>query len=147
MINFTEGNIHLTDKFISINSDFKYLETLAKTGEIEKRKIRNESDPYYYIEVNDGLRFGVFVSMKRKKIEWLQLRWLDRPTRGWEDVNEKKLQDEYCFLLRFVEEKIGRPHDSKKNWRKIWFCEWGEVHVNYDPRSFDVRIFMKPKQP
>jgi hypothetical protein len=78
MIDFIEGKINLGEKSISVASDYEDLSTLAKEGLIEKRE--DAAGMYYYVEAEaDGMRFGVFISLRDKRIEWLLLRWLDRP--------------------------------------------------------------------
>ena len=89
MINFTEGQINLGAKNIFVVSNYEYLNALAEEGLIEKRKEPNEKGNYFYVEaVADGIRFGVFISLQNKKIDYILLRWLDSPMKGWDDVSE-----------------------------------------------------------
>jgi len=104
MINFIEGKINLGEKNISVASNHKDLNTLAEEGLIEKRE--DAGGRYYYVEAEaDGMRFGVFISFRDRRIEWLLLRWLDRPMKGWDDVSEKSMTDEYRLLSDFVKKK------------------------------------------
>jgi hypothetical protein len=144
MINFIDGKINLTEKNISVASDYDELGALAEEGLIEKRK--DAGGMYYYVEAEeDGMRFGVFISMREKSIEWILLRWLDRPMKGWDDVSEKAMSDEYRLLSDFVKKKVGAPPNNKKTGMRTWRFKWGQLNVSYEVRSFDVAIFMKPR--
>lgn len=78
MINFIEGKINLSEKILSVSSDYEHLKNLAENGLIERRE--DAGGMYYYVEAQkDGIRFGVFISLREKNIEWLLFRWLDRP--------------------------------------------------------------------
>lgn len=144
MINFIEGKIILGEETISVVSDYEYLKTLAEQGLIEKRE--DAGGMYYYVEAEaDGMRFGVFISLREKKIEWLLLRWLDRPMKGWDDVSEKAMTDEYRLLSNFVKNKVGASPNNIKTGVRTWRFKWGELNVSYEVRSFDVAIFMKPR--
>lgn len=146
MINFPEGTITIGAESIIITSDYEILEAYSKKGLIEKRKDPGGDGAYFYVEtVADDMRFGVIISLKKRKIEWILLRWLDRPMTGWDNVSEKAMRDEYRLLLNFVEKRVGAPPDNKKNRRRTWRFKWGQVEVTYEPRSFDVVIFMKPR--
>lgn len=145
MINFIEGKIDLGAKNISVASDCKDLNTLAQEGLIEKRE-GSGGRIYFYVEAaDDGMRFGVFIRLRQKKIEWLLLRWLDRPMKGWDDVSEKAMTDEYHLLSNFVKKKVGAPPNNTKTGTRTWRFKWGQLNVSYEVRSFDVAIFMKPR--
>lgn len=78
MINFIEGKINLGEGEISIMSNYKHLEVLAKSGLIKKRG--GGTNEYYYVEsIVDSMMFGIFVSLRERKIHWLVLHWLDGP--------------------------------------------------------------------
>ena len=146
MINFNEGKIIISNKKnISAESNYDDLYTLAEEGLIEKREGSGGKNYYYVEAVEDGMRFGVFIRLREKKIEWLLLRWLDRPITGWDNASEKALKDEYRLLLNFVEKKVGGPPNNKKNRQRTWRFNWGQVEVSYEPRSFDAAIFMVPR--
>lgn len=143
MINFTEGQLNLGPNNILAASDGE-LDALAEEGLVQKRK--DNQGTYYYVEDDaDGMRFGVTISVREKRTEWLLLRWLDRPMKGWDDVSETALKDEYHLLLNFVEKMVGRPFDNKGNRKRTWRFKWGQVEVSYEPRSFDAAIFIKPR--
>jgi hypothetical protein len=145
MINFIEGQINLGAKNISAASDDEDLKTLAEEGLIEKRKSAR-GEIYYYVEtVADGMRFGVFISLREKKIEWLRLSWLDSAMKDWDDIGDKALKDEYHMLLDLVEKSVGRPPDNKKIRQRIWCSKWGQIEVSYEPRAFQTNIFMVPR--
>jgi hypothetical protein len=91
------------------------------------------------------MRFGVFISLREKKIEWLRLSWLDSAMKDWDDVGDKALKDEYHMLLDLVEKSVGRPPDNKKNRQRIWCSKWGQIEVRYEPRAFQTNIFMVPR--
>lgn len=149
MINFINGEINLDAKKIFVASDYEDLEALAKGGLIEKREDGGDIGTYYYVEVvEDGMKIGVFISLREKRIHWLVLRWLDGPctSKGWDGVSEKALKDEYRLLLNFVEKRAGGPPDHKKNRQRTWRFKWGQVDVSYEPRDFLVHIIMKPRQ-
>jgi hypothetical protein len=146
MINLIEGRINLGTKNIFVVSDCEDLNVLAEEGLIEARKNGGDGRTYYYVEaVEDGVRFGVFITMHERRIKWLLLRWLDSPIKGWDDVSEKALKDEYRLLLNFIEKMVGRPPDKKGNRERTWRFKWGQVDVSYEPRSFDAAIFMVPR--
>lgn len=148
MINFDAGQIHLGAAVMRVAADCNELNALAEEGSIEKRKGGSANGTYFYVEiVDDGLRFGVSVSLREEKIEWLLLRWLDGPctSKGWDGVSEAALRDEYRRLLNFVEERAGVPPNQKKNRERRWRFNWGHVDVSYEPRSFDAAIFMVPR--
>jgi hypothetical protein len=142
MINFIEGHIILREKNLLTFSE-EELNALAQEGLIEKRK-----DPvgtYYYVEDEaDGMRFGVFIGLAEKRINWLRLHCLDSPVKGWEDVSEKAMKDEYRLLSNFVEKNVGISPD-KGNRKRTWSLTWGQLEVSYEPRTFQVDIFMKPR--
>jgi hypothetical protein len=143
MINFIEGRINLGAKNILATSNFEDLDALAKKGFIEKRV--DAGGPYFYAEsMSDGMRFSVFLSLRNKGIEWLRLHWLDSPIKGWDDVSETAMKNEYCLLSNFVEKVVGRPPDNKGNRKRTWRFKWGQVEVTYEPRSYQADIFMKP---
>jgi hypothetical protein len=145
MINFIEGNINLGEKSISVVCDYEQLGALAEEGLIEKRE--DAGGMYYYVETEaDGMRFGVFISLRGKRIEWLLLRWLDRPMKSWNDVSEKAMTDEYRLLSNFVKKQVGAPPNNIRTGTRTWHFNWGQVNVSYEVRSFDVAIFMKPKR-
>lgn len=142
MINFPEGKITLGTKNILSSSNDEDLNALTKEGLIEKRET-DGGRTYYYVEaVTDGMRFGVFIRLREGRIQWLRLQWLDSSMKGWDDVSEKSVKDEYRLLSNFVEQKIGRPPDNKKNRQQMWHFKWGQVEVSYEPRAFQVDIFM-----
>jgi hypothetical protein len=146
MINFVEGKINLGAKNILAISDYEDINALAEEGLIEKRE--DGAGTYYYVEsVADGMRFGVFIRLREKKIHWLVLHWLDGPctSKGWDGVSEKALKDEYRQLLNFVEKSAGSPPANKRNRQRTWRFKWGQVDVSYEPRDFVVAIFMKPR--
>jgi hypothetical protein len=146
MINFIEGQINLDAKNILAASDYEDINTLAEEGLIEKRE--DGAGTYYYAEsVADGMRFGVFIRLREKRIQWLVLHWLDGPctSKGWDGVSEKALKDEYRLLLNFVEKWAGGPPDNKRNRQRTWCFKWGQVDVSYEPRDFVAAIFMKPR--
>lgn len=146
MINFNQGKINLDDKHILTASDYDGLDVLTKQCLIEKRE--DAGGMYYYVEVvADGMRLGIFVSLRESRIEYLILRWLDGPctSKGWDGVNEKALNDEYRLLLNFVEEKVGRPPDKKGFRQRTWRFTWGHVDVSYESRDFVTQIYMTPR--
>lgn len=148
MINFSQGQIHLGTAILRVAADYNELDALADKGSIEKRKGGGANGTYFYVEVEDGgMRFGIFVSLRGEKIEWLLLRWLDGPctSKGWDGVSETALRDEYRRLLNFVEERSGVPPNHKKNRERRWRFNWGHVDVSYELRSFDAAIFMVPR--
>lgn len=141
MINFLEGQIGIGEKNILALSD-KDLNTLAE-GPVEKRE--DAVGTYYYVEADaDGMRFGTFISLREKRIDWVRLNWLDSPIKGWDDVSEKAMKDEYRLLSKFVEEKVGRSPDNKRNRKRTWRFEWGQLEVCYEPRAYQADIYMKP---
>jgi hypothetical protein len=145
MINFIEGQINLGEKNILVVSDNDALNALAEEGLIEKRET-GEGRIYYYVEaLTDGMRFGIFIRLQEKRIEWLRLSWLDSSMKGWNDVSEKAMKDEYRLLLNCVEEKVGRPSDNKGNRKHTWRFKWGLLEVCYEPRAYQADIFMKPR--
>lgn len=146
MINFIEGKINLKAKSVIIASDYGYLNALAEKGLIEKRKGPGNGKDYFYAEaIAEDQRFGLIISLRNKKIDYILLRWLDSPMKGWDDVSEKALKDEYRLLLNFVEKSVGGPPDINSNRKRTWRFKWGQVDVSYEPRSFDAAIFMKPR--
>src|SRR4051812_23046910 len=114
MISFADGKNHIDEKNISAVIDYENMKLFCKNGLIEERE-ENDGRTYYYMEaVEDATRFGAFIRLREKKIEWVVLRWLDGPMKSWDDVSEKALSDEYRLLLRIVEQNVGRPPDKKK---------------------------------
>jgi hypothetical protein len=143
MINFIEGQINLGKKNILAVSD-EDLNALAEDGLIEKRE--DAVGTYYYTEAEaDGMRFGVFISLREKRIDWLRLSWLDSSMKGWDDASEKAIKDEYRLLSNFVEKRVGRPPDNKRNRQRAWRFKWGQLEVTYEPRAYQADIFMKPR--
>jgi hypothetical protein len=145
MINFTEGRINLGEKNILTASSDEDLNSLAEEGLIEKRETGG-GRTYYYVEAaSSAFRFGVFIRLREKRIEWLRLHWLDSLMKGWDDVSEKAMKDEYRLLSDFVEKLVGRPPDNKRNRQRTWRFKWGQVEVAYEPRAYQADIFMKPR--
>jgi hypothetical protein len=143
MINFIEGKINISEKNILTFSD-QDLNALAEEGLIDKRE--DAVGTYYYAEAKaDRMRFGVVISLQEKKIDWLRLSWLDSPIKGWDDASEKAMKDEYRLLSNFVEERVGRPPDNKRNRKRTWCFKWGQLEVCYEPRAYQADIFMKPR--
>jgi hypothetical protein len=146
VINFIEGKIKVGENSISVMSDYEYLNALSEGGSVEKRDDPRGGEPYFYVEaVADGMRFGTFISLRDKKIDWIRLSWLDSSMKGWEDVSEKAVRDEYRLLLNLIEKMIGRPPDNKKNRLRSWHLQWGQLNVSYDLRAFQADIYMKPR--
>jgi len=145
MINFVDGKISLDTKHIHATCNSDDLNALAAEGLIDKKET-NEGRIYYYFEtVSDGLRFGIFIRLREKKIEWLRLNWLDSSMKAWDDVSEKALVDEYGLLSDFVEKSVKNASDIKKNRQRTWSFKWGKVEVSYEPRSFQTNIFIVPR--
>jgi hypothetical protein len=147
MINLIEGKIDLGAKNISVVSDYEYLKNLSEEGLVEKRKDPGGGEPYFYVDaIEEGMRFGIIISLRDRKIEWVLLRWLDGPctSKGWDGISEKALKDEYHQLLNFVEKRVG-GQPSKKSRQRTWRLKWGEVDVSYEPRDFAVAIFLTPQ--
>jgi hypothetical protein len=146
MINFIEGQIDLDEKNIVSVSNCEDLSALAAKGLIEKREY--SGGIYYYVDyVAVDMRFGIFISLKGKRIDYIALRWLDGPctSKGWDDVSEKALKEEYHLPLTFVEKSVGRPPDNKKDRQRTWRFTWGQVEVSYQSRDFVTQIYMKPR--
>lgn len=144
MKNFSEGRLNIGEKNILAASDDD-LNSLAEEGVIEKRK--NAAGAYYYVEDEvANMRFSVIISLQEKKVQWLRLHWLDSPMKGWDDVSEKLMIDEYRLLSDLVKKQVGRPPDNRKTATRTWRFKWGgEVNVIYEPRSFQADIFMEPR--
>ena len=144
MINFTEGKINLGEEILSVSSSFEDLENLAGKGLIERRE--DAGGRYYYVEVQeDAMRFGVFISLREKNIEWLLLRWLDRPIKSWDDASEKAMTDEYHLLSNFLKKQIGSSPNNIRTGTRTWRFKWGQLNLSYEVRSFDVAIFMEAR--
>lgn len=145
MIDFTEGKIEIGVGKIRITSTEHDIHALSDKGLIQKGE--DETGVYYYFNlIYKNLKFEVSFRFQEKKVDRLVLHWLDGPctSQGWDGVDEKKLADEFCTLLNFVEKEIGRPPDHKKNRQRTWRMLWGNVAVSYEPRDFIVAIYMKP---
>lgn len=148
MINLVKGTITCNAMIISVASDYTHMNALGENRLVEKRNDLSGGAPYFYFEtIEKDMRIGVTISMIKENVEWILLRWLDGPctSKGWDDVSEKGLKDEYRTLINFVEKKAGRAPDSKKNWQCAWRFNWGQVKVSYEPRSFEVAIFLTPR--
>lgn len=144
MINFTEGKINLGEEILSVSSSFEDLENLAGKGLIERRE--DAGGRYYYVEVQeDTMRFGVFISLREKNIEWLLLRWLDRPIKSWDDASEKAMTDEYHLISNFLKNQIGSSPNNIRTGTRTWRFKWGQLNLSYEVRSFDVAIFMEAR--
>lgn len=144
MINFTEGKINLGEEILSVSSSFEDLENLAGKGLIERRE--DAGGRYYYVEVQeDAMRFGVFISLREKNIEWLLLRWLDRPIKSWDDASEKAMTDEYHLISNFLKKHIGASPNNIRTGTRTWRFKWGQLNLSYEVRSFDVAIFMEDR--
>jgi len=65
--------------------------------------------------------------------------------KGWDDVSEKAMTDEYRPLSNFVKKKVGAPPNNIRTGTRTWRFNWGQLNVSYEVRSFDVAIFMKPR--
>jgi hypothetical protein len=144
MINFTEGKINLGEEILSVSSSFEDLENLAGKGLIERRE--DAGGRYYYVEVQeDAMRFGVFISLREKNIEWLLLRWLDRPIKSWDDASEKAMTDEYHLISNFLKKQIGSSPNNIRTGTRTWRFKWGQLNLSYEVRSFDVAIFMEAR--
>jgi len=142
MINFSDGRLNIGEKNILAVSN-EELNSLAEKGLIDKRK--DAVGTYYYVEDEaDGMRFGVTISLKEKKIQWLRLHWLDSSMKGWDDVSVTEVKNEYHLLLNLVKKIVGRPPDIKKNREHTWRFKWGQVDVSFDLRAFQADIFMVP---
>lgn len=143
MINFIEGHLNIGERNILAASD-EELDALAEEGLIEIRK--DAVGIYYYAEdETNGLKFGVTINLRKKKIEWLRLHWLDSPMKGWDDVSENRVKDEFRLLLNLVENIAKRPPDLAKNTERTWRFKWGKIDVSFDLRSFQADIFMVPR--
>jgi len=143
MINFIDGKIDIDEKNILAASN-EELNSLAEKGVIEKRK--DAVGSYYYLEdERRNMRFGIFISLREKKIDWVRFSWLDSPCKGWEDVSDKAMMDEYRLLSNFLANEVGGLPDSNINRKTIWRFTWGQLEVSYEPRAYQADIFMKPR--
>ena len=141
MIIFTDGKINIGEKNILAASN-EELNSLAEEGVIERRK--DTIGTYYYLEdESQSMRFGVFISLRERKIDWVRFNWLDSPCKEWEDVSEKAMMDEYRLLSNFLENDVGGVPDSKANRKTTWRFNWGLLEVSYEPRAYQADIFMK----
>lgn len=146
MINFTKGQINLDAKNILSVSDYEDLGAFAAKDLIEKREY--SGGIYYYVDhVAHDMRFGIFISLKEKRIDYIALRWLDGPctSKGWDEVSEKALKEEYRLLLNLIEKSVGRPPDNKRDRQRTWRFTWGQVDVSYESRDFVTQIYMRPR--
>jgi hypothetical protein len=146
MINFIEGKITLDEKNVVSTSSYEDLSALAANGMIEKREY--PGGIYYYTDYTvDDMRFGIFISLGANRVDYIALRWLEGPctSKGWNDVSENALKNEYRLLLNFVEKRVGRPPDNKKDRQRSWRFTWGQVDVSYESRDFVTQIYMKPR--
>jgi len=144
MINFTEGSFNINEKNILTASD-EDLNCLAENGLVEKRET-GRGETYYYVEAEvDSMRFGVFVSLREKRIEWLRLHWLDSPMKGWDDVSENLMMNEYRLLSDLVKKQVGAPPDNRRTATRTWRLKWGKIEASYEPRSYQANIFMVPR--
>jgi hypothetical protein len=142
MINFTDGQINIGEKNILTTSEDD-LKFLAKEGIIESRE--DAVRTYYYVENQAAsFRFGIFISLRKKKIDWVRMQWLDSPVKGWDDVSDKAMMDEYRMLTSFMEREVGRQPDNKGNRKSTWRFNWGKIEVTYEPRAYQADIFMEP---
>jgi len=91
------------------------------------------------------MRFGVSIRLRDNEVEWLRLHWLDSPMKGWDDVSEKAMKDEFRLLSDFVEKRVGRPPDNKRNRQRTWRFKWGKIEASYEPRAYQADIFMVPR--
>jgi hypothetical protein len=140
MINFIQGQIDIGEKNILAASN-EELSNLAEKGLIEKRK--DAVDTYYYVEDKaDDMRFGVTISLRENKIQWLRFHWLESSMKGWDDLSVTEVKNEYHLLLNFVEKIVGHPPDIKKNREHTWRFKWGQIDVSFDLRAFQADIFM-----
>ena len=144
MINFIDGKINIGEKnILAVSNDD--LNTLAEQGLIEKREIGG-SRIYYYVEAaEEDMRFGVSIKLRNNEVEWLRLHWLDSPMKGWDDVSENAMKDEFRLLSDFVEKRVGRPPDNKRNRQRTWRFKWGQIEASYEPRAYQADIFMVPR--
>lgn len=146
MINFIEGKIYFGENQLCLNTAFDAIEKLAKQKLVDKRRT-GRGTIYYYVEASaNGTRFGVFITLQDKHIEWIRLSWLDSSMKSWEDISEKAVKEEYHMLLNLVENLVGRPADNKGNRLRSWIFHWGQIDVTYDLRAFQADIFMKPQK-
>ncbi len=143
MINFIEGQINIGEKNILAVSN-EELNNLARQGLIEKRK--DAIGTYYYLEDEaDGMKFGIIISLKEEKIQWLRLHWLGSSMKGWDDVSVTEVKNEFHLLLNLVKKIVGRPPDIKKNREHTWRFKWGKIDVSFDLRAFQADIFIVPR--
>lgn len=144
MINFLEGQINIGGKNILAASDDD-LNILSDEGLTQKRKT-GRGEIYYYFETETAcMRFGAFISLREKRILWVRLHWLDSPMKGWDDVSEKFMMDEYRMLSDLVKKQVGTPPDERRTATRTWRVKWGQVEVSYEPRSYQANIFMVPR--
>lgn len=143
MINFIEGKINIAEKNILAVSN-EELSNLAQEGLIEERK--DAMGTYYYFEDEaDGMRFGVTIGLRERKIQRLRLYWLDSSMKAWDDVSVAEVKNEYHLLLNLVKKIVGRPPDIRKNRERTWHFKWGKIDVSFDLRAFQADIFMVPR--
>jgi len=143
MIDFTEGKINFGARNIDSISDDEDLRGLAGEGLIEKRETGRNKIYYYAESAVDGMRFGAYIRLQEKRIEWIRLHWLDSPTKGWDDASDKAMMDEYRLLLNFVKKTTGSSPDNKIRRKYIWRFKWGQLEVSFEPRAYQADIFMR----
>jgi hypothetical protein len=91
------------------------------------------------------MRLGVFISLREKNIEWLLLRWLDRPIKSWYGASEKAMADEYHLISNFLKKQTEASPNNITTGTRTWRFKWGQLNLSYEVRSFDVAIFMEAR--
>ena len=143
MISFRDGRLDIGEKNILAASGDD-LNALAEAGLIEKRKTGSGKICFHAEVETECIKLGVAISMRKGKIEWLRLYWLDSPMKGWDDVSEKLMMEEYRLLSDLVKKQVGSPPNSRRAALRTWRFKWRQVCVSYEPRSFQADIFMEP---
>jgi hypothetical protein len=86
-----------------------------------------------------------FHLVARKNIEWLLLRWLDRPIKSWYGASEKAMTDEYHLISNFLKKQIEASPNNIRTGTRTWRFKWGQLNLSYEVRSFNVAIFIEAR--
>lgn len=137
-INIENNSItDLKKVFLSLKNDNLIDEIRTKS---DKNTIYESLELFF---IND-YKFKIFFELNKVEIEEVILHWVDGPIyqSSWEEVNEKKLNQEFNLLKKMFESLL-KTSPIERNREYFWKKEWGGLSIIKNPRDFNVIIYLK----
>ncbi|NHC05064.1 hypothetical protein G9F31_15100 [Acinetobacter sp. 187] len=139
-INIENDSItNFNEVFLKLKNEYKINQVRLKSD----KSIIYESLEYFFIK---DYRFKVYFEIQKSSLKEVILHWVDGELykSDWENVNEKKLNQEIDVLKSFYEKLLGSA-PVKGNRDYFWKKKWGILSIISNPRDFNVVTYIRIK--